>query len=382
MVIQPVLHKTAMNLLRGVLAPTALIVVPALIAACASTSQSGPTNVSGSSGTSAGSTGSSGTQAGTSGSAGTSGPSGASGTSGGSGTSSGVGTSGSAATGTGQSGTAGSTSGTQTSGSTSGGSDAGTSDSGATGGGCAGLALCDDFESDKAGSPPNPALWTLYGTAGCGGAGNPGAPMIYPITVDTTEHHSGSQSLKVVGGDSCGALAINTSAMAAVAGEVFARFYVKLDPTRVFHHAVLMGAGLLPVMDGGVGLTSNQASYLELSPQMEGSPTDVFFWATLDNTAMPPQNSTGAATSTYVGTDFTCIEFHVSKSQKIIETWVNDMPITGLTSTSAINSSWQMPPSLGLTSFGLGWLDFNTSTPAFSVWFDDVAISNQRIHCQ
>jgi hypothetical protein len=245
--------------------------------------------------------------------------------------------------------------------------------------------LCDDFESDPANGPPNGALWTLYGTKGCSGAGNPAAPVQWPITIDSTEHNSGSQSLKVVGGDSCGAFAVNTSAFAALSGgEVYARFYVKLDATRVFAHAVLAAGGLLPVADGGVGFTTDQSSFLELSPQTNGgTATDVFYWATTDSTVMPPQNSTGSATTAYVsGTGFTCIEFHVSKSQKVIETWIDETPVTGLTSTSSVNSSWASPPSLGLTSFGLGWLDFHGPTsPAFPVWFDDVALSTSRIFC-
>ncbi len=178
-------------------------------------------------------------------------------------------------------------SGTQASGTTSAtssqsgsGSSTSSSSSGASTGSCAGLALCDDFEADTANGPPSSALWTLYGTKGCSGSGNPGAPVIWPITIDTTQHHSGSQSMKVVGGDSCGAFAVNTSAFAALAsGEVYARFYVKLDATQVFAHAVLVAGGLLPVTDGGVGFTQDQASYLELSPQTNGgTSTSVFYW--------------------------------------------------------------------------------------------------------
>jgi hypothetical protein len=255
----------------------------------------------------------------------------------------------------------------------------------AAGQSCANLALCDSFESVTSGQPPNSAAWSLYGREGCGGVGNPSAPVIFPITVDGTEHHSGSQSLKVEGGDTCGALAVNTSAFAALSGgEVYVRFYVKLDPTLVFAHAVLAAGGLVPVTDGGVGFTTDQASYLELTPQTNGgTATDVFYWATTDSYVMPQQNSTGAATTTYVaGTGFSCVEFHVSKTQRLIETWINGTTVTGLTSTSAINSTWTPPPSLGLASLGLGWLDFHgPSNPVFPVWFDDVAVSSTRIGC-
>jgi hypothetical protein len=361
--------------------PIALLVM-SMTSACASTAQS--PGASGSSGNGTAS-GSSGTQA--SGATGGSG-SATAGASGSSGSASGASTSGTSTSGA-------STSGATSSGSTSGsgGSDGGVSglnasDAGSDAAGgqsCSNVTLCDGFESVTSGSPPNSAAWSLYGTRGCGGSGNPSAPVVFPIAVDNTQHNRGLQSLKVEGGDSCGAFAVNTSAFDALsAGEVYVRFNVMLDPTRVFAHAVLAAGGLLPVTDGGLGFTTDQSSYLELAPQTNGgTATDVFYWATTDNYALPQQNSAGAATTTYVsGTGFSCIEFHVSKTQRIIETWINGNAVPGLTSTSSGNSTWTPPPSLGVTSLGLGWLDFSgPPTPLFPVWFDDVAISSTRIGC-
>jgi hypothetical protein len=303
------------------------------------------------------------------------------------GASGGAGASGSA---TGGSGTAGANSGT-TSGAQSGAStgDAGTSDAGTaeagSSGSCAGLALCDDFESDTANGPPDPSRWILWGTRGCSGSGNPAAAVIFPITIDTTASHSGSQSLKVEGGDSCGAFAVNTSAFPSLSsGEVYARMWVKLDATKVFAHAILLGGGLLPVADGGVGFNT-AGDLFSLQPETNGgTSTSVFYWGVQDSNVMPPMNSTASASTTYLsGTGFSCIEFHISKTQKIVETWINGTAVSGLTSTSSVNSGWAPPASLGLTSLALGWFDFHgPDSPAFPVWFDDVALSTTRIGCQ
>ncbi len=304
-----------------------------------------------------------------------------------SGTTSGAtGTSGSA-TGSGTTGTgSGATSGTQsgTPASDAGTGDAAVAEAGSTGG-CAGLALCDDFESDTANGPPNASRWILWGTRGCSGSGNPTAPVIFPIAIDNTAAHSGTQSLKVEGGDSCGAFAVNTSAFPMLSsGEVYARMWVKLDPTKVFTHAIMLGGGLLPVGDGGTGF-NGPGDLFSLQPETNGgTSTSVFYWGVQDSNVMPPMNSSASSSTTYLsGTGFSCVEFHVSKTQKIVETWINGTAVTGLTSTSSVNSGWQAPASLGLTSLALGWVDFHgPDSPAFAVWFDDVALSSTRIGCQ
>lgn len=378
-----------------------------LVSACSSTASTG---TSGNSGTSGTSTGTSGTSTGTQTSGVSSGTTGTTGTTGtGSGTTSGThsGTSGVSGTTAGVSGTSGSTTGTSgsqtgASGATGtssgtaagtqsgsgtgdgGANDAGVAEGGSTGS-CAGLALCDDFESDTANSPPNAARWISWGTRGCSGSGNPSAPVIFPITIDSTASHSGSQSLKVEGGDSCGAFAVNTSAFASLSsGEVYARMWVKLDPTKVFTHAIMLGGGLLPVGDGGTGF-NGPGDLFSLQPETNGgTSTSVFYWGVQDSNVMPPMNSSASSSTTYLsGTGFSCLEFHVSKAQKVVETWINGTAVSGLTSTSSVNSGWQAPASLALTSLALGWVDFHgPDSPAFAVWFDDVALSSTRIGCQ
>ena len=114
--------------------------------------------------------------------------------------------------------------------------------SGAAGGGtmgCTGMPLCDDFEAaaDLVGSTPTG--WMMLNPGGCSGSAQ------YSATVDTSQFHSGSKSVKVTGGDSCGPLLLNTSALASISGgEVYGRFFVRMPSTTAFDHAVMMSLGL------------------------------------------------------------------------------------------------------------------------------------------
>jgi hypothetical protein len=245
------------------------------------------------------------------------------------------------------------------------------------------LALSDTFDSDTAGNPPSSSLWTLIGTPGCSGTGNPSAPVIYPIVVDGTQHHSGANSVKITGGDACGPLMLNTSAFSKLTGsDVFGRFFVYLPVTNpaTFDHVALAAIGLTATLN-----TQTQSSYLQLASEGAGNPTNVFMWQTEDSDILPDKNSAGGATSTYpAASTWTCVEFHTSTAGAL-ETWVDGTAVAGLTfvpgttAVSATNGQWTAPSPFAPTSFGLGWIVF--SGPMTSLWFDDVALSSSRIGC-
>ncbi len=239
------------------------------------------------------------------------------------------------------------------------------------------MALCDGFESDTVGMPPSSSLWTLVGTMGCGGTGNPSAPVTFPVVVDDTQHHGGSNSVKIAGGDSCGPLMINTTAFSSLTnGEVYGRFFVHMSDTAMtFDHAVLAALGLTP---GGAINPGDQMSYLQLASEGAGNATNVLMWQTTDGNILPNKNAMGGAESTYpAATGFTCIEFHTSASSKAIEAWVNGTSVVGLTDppAPANASQWTAPSPFTVTSFGLGWTVFSGESQ--TLWFDDVALSGE-----
>jgi len=257
------------------------------------------------------------------------------------------------------------------------------------GSGCASLPLCEDFESYAAGGAPGASLWTLIGTKGCGGTGNPSAPTVYPIVVDTAQSHSGTKSAKVSGGDSCGPVMLHTAAFSKLTtGEVYGLFFVRLsDTTTTFDHAALMALGL--TADAGNGLNvMDQTSYLQLASEGAGNATNVFMWQTSDGNILPAKNAMGGMQSTYATANaWTCVEFHTSANTGAIETWVNGTSVAGLTfvpgttqKVPSVNDQWKAPSPFSPTSLGFGWVLF--SGPMMTVWIDDVALAGSRIGCQ
>jgi hypothetical protein len=245
--------------------------------------------------------------------------------------------------------------------------------------GCGSFPLCDDFESDTPGSPPSASLWSLVDGSNCGGSGT------YSITVDTSQAHSGTKSVKVVGGDSCGPVFTNTSAFAQLtSGEVYGRFYMRLSTATPYGHAAFALLGFLA--DAGP-LGNNQTDYLQISTQPVSN-QPILLWNYNDHT-LPQPDTSGAAMTTYPAANtWTCIEFHTSSSTGGIEAWVDGTAVAGMTyvpGTTASNSDnmpWQTnrPMPLKIASMSFGLVDFHTGST--TVWFDDVALASSRINCQ
>ena len=250
--------------------------------------------------------------------------------------------------------------------------------------GCDRLALCENFDSQSAGSPPSPSLWSLIGDRTCSTQAAP-----WPFAVDTAQSHSPPNSMKVSGGDSCGPIMLNASAFSKLSGtDVYGRFYVRLsDTSMTFDHAVLMTLGFAAGADAGLNL-GNQSTYLQLASEGAGNPTNVLMWQTSDGNLLPDKNTMGGAQSTYPqGSAWTCVEFHTSSKTGAIEAWVNSAAVPGLTfvpgttaTVASVNDQWKAPSPFAPTSIGFGWVVF--SGPAMTLWFDDIAVANTRIGCQ
>lgn len=269
---------------------------------------------------------------------------------------------------------------------------------------CNRLPLCDDFESDAPGMPPDATRWHVF--MGCT-PGTPNAPVSgggLTVGVDSSAHHSGRYSLRVVGGDSCGYYAIHTSAFSKLGPQVYARFYARFSG----------------IAGGGDASAATQGHNGFLS-MYSGSPsgTDPNFYTNYSNAKTPgsgqlrlgfqssvvdwndiivPMSGGGADTTlpdlSPMGTrmsispaanDWNCFEFHIDQTNNHIEFWFNGASVSGLSwdggSVQGVNDQWasQGPPPLQLQSFGLGWLQLGGQETA---WFDDVALADTRIGCQ
>jgi hypothetical protein len=224
-------------------------------------------------------------------------------------------------------------------------------------------AFCDDFEGVAAGSPPDPAKWTLV-APDC--SDNPAVPV-----VDATQHHSGTRSLKVAGiGDSChNAMFGNTAAFKAIGNVVYGRFFVRFETALSSGHVAF---ATFPEATKGNDLRlGGQSQALEWNRQ-NGDAT------------LPSQSPVGIAMSKVPPpATWVCLEFMIDQAQGLINTWVDDVLVPGLvadaTPTPDVDTAWTTYRP-NLVGFNLGWQSFGGG--AMNLWFDDVALSTARIHCQ
>lgn len=243
------------------------------------------------------------------------------------------------------------------------------------GAGCGGLALCDDFDDDTPGTAP--ASWAVV--MGCDpntqDTAAEGGELI--VGVDSTEHHSGTNSVRIVGGDSCGYYVVNTSAFARLASstQLYARFWVMFSDGPTQGH------------NGFLSMATTGGDHFRL-----GFQDSVVAWnAQTSDATLPDMDPQGTSLSVGTGmatwTSWNCMEFHIDESTGAIDFWFNGsaQTVAGLTDdggdTQGVNDQWARgaPSPPVPTNLGLGWLGLNNQE---TVWFDDVALaSTGRIGC-
>jgi hypothetical protein len=252
--------------------------------------------------------------------------------------------------------------------------DAGSPDAARDAGGCSSLPLCDDFDEDTPGALP--ASWTVV--MGC----NPntqdtaveGGGLL--VGVDPSEHHSGNNSVRVVGGDSCGYYFVTTSPFTQLGPQVYARFWVMFSSGPTQNH------------NGYLSMATSGGDHFRL-----GFQDDVVAWnaQTSDSTLpdMDPQGtSLSVGTSSATWTSWNCMEFHIDETSGFVEYWLNGSPgvVPGLSYdggvVQGVDDQWSRgaPSPPVPINLGLGWLGLNDQE---TVWFDDVALSaDSRIGCE
>lgn len=272
-----------------------------------------------------------------------------------------------------------STTSTSTSSSTSASTSSSSTSSGADAGakGCSSLPLCDDFESDTAGSPPNSSLWTLSAALGCQ------TVAAGAVTIDATHPaHSGKNSVKVTGATgSCATWFGNTSALAALGTTFYVRFYVQFQNATVMDHVyfnAMRDANISAVpqtqnsADTGLGMIQQYLVWSRAS----------------DDATMPDQDTMGFAQTVAAPpstASWHCFEYGIDEAQGTIQAWLDSTEIKGLeengTPVQGVNDQWiskTWRPKFADVRFG--WLDFGGGA-AMTLWFDDIAIGPSRIGC-
>ncbi|MGD0678549.1 MAG: hypothetical protein ABSC94_24345 [Polyangiaceae bacterium] len=222
----------------------------------------------------------------------------------------------------------------------------------------------------------NPA--TAQNPSGTADGPVPGGTGIY-VGVDSTESHSGQNSLRIVGGDSCGYYAVNSAAFSG--GKLGPQYYARMWAR--FSAAPTSGHNGFLSMDT-TSMASQKPDLLRL-----GFQNDVIEWNWYGTDAtLPDTDSQGAAQSVAPTADtWACLEFHIDTTTGNIEFWYNGASATtpGLSwsgTATAYEGSWAgggWKSGIAPTNLGLGWGAFNGGM--MTVWFDDVALGNSRIGC-
>jgi hypothetical protein len=244
---------------------------------------------------------------------------------------------------------------------------AGIAGAGGSGGGmmgCAGLPLCDDFESAAADGPPSTTKWKVGAPNGTGSG---------KVTVDGTQAHSGTKSVRVNGtaGYSNHIFFYNESNVAGIGKLVFGRMFVRFSQGLADGHATFM-----TMKDTG------DMKDLRMGGQMK----ILMYNRELNDATLPALSPVGIAKSlSPVPSTWLCIEFKIDGNTGEIQTWVDGSEIAGLhadgTPTQDIDQQWASSgaykPSLADVKFG--WESYAGGD--MTLWFDDVALAPQRIGC-
>jgi hypothetical protein len=249
-----------------------------------------------------------------------------------------------------------------------GGGDPGGGDPGGTD--CASLALCDDFESASAGAAPDPSRWSIGGPNCFSGAGQ--------AVVDSTQAHSGQQSVRITpGSDYCGHAFIQSSAISQLGNVRYGRFYIRLQSALTDAHVTFVSMR-----------DANDSSDSHSEELRIGGQSGVLNWnRSKDDATLPTLSPVGISMSrTLPAQAWTCIEFRVDQASGQIQTWADGEAPAGLQAdgmaTADVDQAWinQYPTwRPALTDLKLGWEAYGGATN--TVWIDDVALGSERIGC-
>ena len=265
-----------------------------------------------------------------------------------------------------------------------GGGSGGAASGGATGsgGGCGTALFCDDFESYPTGAAPA-GSWKTQTNMGT-------------VTVDGTQKHSGSKSVKFT---TQAASNTKTAFMKLMGAPVFPvamntfygrmMFYLQAGPTSSVHWTFVQAGGVVPNQTPSYHAVYRYGGQM---PVMQGS---TFAGSQLMASYDTPDSygGTGPSSDCYqqsnavvapVGT-WSCVEWKFDGMNNALQIWLDGKPIDELTimghSMGCVNQganyTWLAPSFADLE---LGWESYQQDD-ARTIWIDDVAIGTERQAC-
>ncbi|KAK0759352.1 hypothetical protein N5P37_007540 [Trichoderma harzianum] len=216
--------------------------------------------------------------------------------------------------------------------------------------------ISDDFENGW-----DQTTWPTY-APDCNQGGS--------VSLDTTVAHSGSNSIKVVGGPNgyCGHIFFGTTQVPA--GDVYVRVWLRLQTALNNDHVTF--AVMPDTAQGGKHLrVGGQSEVLDYNRES-------------DDATLPDLSPAGIASSVDLPTgSFQCFEYHLG-TDGTIDTWLNGNEISGMTAGPNANNpndaGWtRQSYTPAITGVYFGWEAY--SGDVNTVWFDDVAIGSSRVGC-
>jgi hypothetical protein len=221
----------------------------------------------------------------------------------------------------------------------------------------------DDFEKQK--GLTSSGVWRVSYPS-CRGTGR--------VTVDHTVAHSGKTSIRVNGrGGYCNHVFIGLpNAFKGFGTNLYVRLFLRLTNPLPSGHIAFVA--MKDINDGGKDL------------RMGGQNRALQWNRESDDATLPAQSPAGVALSRPVPTNqWECIEFNINEGRKTMSTWLNGIQVKGLhldnVPTQDVDSEWLNRSNWqpALADLRLGWESYGGGDD--TLWFDDVAISSQRIGC-
>ncbi|KAF5640447.1 carbohydrate-binding module family 1 [Fusarium sp. NRRL 52700] len=217
--------------------------------------------------------------------------------------------------------------------------------------------VAEDFESgwDK-------VAWPTY-APDCDQGGS--------VELDKTTAHSGKNSIKVTGGPNgfCGHKFFGTDAVPE--GHVYVRTWMKTAKAFDDSHVTFI---TMPDAAQGNG------KHLRIGGQSK----IMMYNHESDDATLPDLSPDGIAASKSIPANtWQCLEYHLSPDGTIA-TWLNDNPVLGLVykpdAPASYAGGWaRSKPKPKVQGVYFGWESYSGAVNTF--WFDDIAISSERIGC-
>jgi hypothetical protein len=224
--------------------------------------------------------------------------------------------------------------------------------------------VCEGFEGTAIGTNVAPAGWTRSGAV--------------DVIADTGDVYRGAHAMRTnAAASGARRITLSGAAVAALGGSHWGRVFYKVQTpapkpaSGVVHSTLVAGAATSPVsgtnevrvVDTVEDTTGHHQFLYNVQPNVrgefgKGSP---YSW-------------------TYDG-NWHCAEWHVDYATQSYHFYFDGAEITSIAITNGAGNFTNSEIPTVFSSLSVGWNNYQTSTPGFVAWFDEIAMDGSRIGC-